>query len=660
MLPVVLCLALVPGCEERTLCNGGPCNPPSYGGSIVAEDGTIPYQVHLKVDDRWLAFERFQDDSGLVSSTVEDLTLSFKAGQNFIDIRVSNGGSTPVRLQGFSLGPIQRSSNGTWLANGYQSWSISPLLDEGMVRNAAPADRDRVQAFNTDVVSLEASTSWWYAGPGNWEYPPSVISVVATARVWKTRFLLQKGGLYAVQGATGDSVPLRPGSEVSFEDLILNGAVSPAPPRRLSIRPPSVTFQPSPIKPPFVPVGWNSWNTLFDKVTEADVLANAQFIKENLPELGINNIQVDDGWEKNWGEWEANEKFPDGMDGTAQKIREMGFIPGIWFAPFLVDVTSSVAKQHPDWFLRGSDGELVKYGVANFGGGATKLILDTTHPEANAWMLGQIRKIVGWGYRYLKLDFLFGGAIEGKRYDSNKTALEAYRGAMLGIGEAAGPEAYILACGAPLLPSVGVAHGIRIGPDVAFFNLPLEWRYVKAEVLNLATRHFPWPAIAPDPDAALVRDLPENEARFFLSAALMAPGIFAIGDHLPALPPDRLALYRRIAPLIPLLYGGKPEEEYFTIPDLFQYPARIIPKTNLEPYLVPGSFPIPPLWIRETGKSSVVAVLNGEDSPRSIDLDVRQYDRIEEIFSGERMVASKTHRVELGPREGRLYLLTSP
>jgi hypothetical protein len=34
--------------------------------------------------------------------------------------------------------------------------------------------------------------------------------------------------------------------------------------------------------------------------------------------------------------------------------------------------------------------------------------------------------------------------------------------------EAAG-EAYILACGAPILPSIGLCDGIRVGPDVSPF-----------------------------------------------------------------------------------------------------------------------------------------------------------------------------------------------
>jgi alpha-galactosidase len=49
-----------------------------------------------------------------------------------------------------------------------------------------------------------------------------------------------------------------------------------------------------------------------------------------------------------------------------------------------------------------------------------------------------------------------------------------YRNALQVIREAAG-EAYILACGAPIIPSLGLCDGLRVGPDVAPFwlNKPL-------------------------------------------------------------------------------------------------------------------------------------------------------------------------------------------
>jgi alpha-galactosidase len=95
--------------------------------------------------------------------------------------------------------------------------------------------------------------------------------------------------------------------------------------------------------------------------------------------------------------------------------------------------------------------------------------LDITHPEVLDWLDKLIRKVVGWGYNYLKLDFLYAGAAIGKRYKDIPRE-EAYRNAMQVMRDAAG-DAYILACGAPIVPSIGLCDGIRVGPDVSPFWL---------------------------------------------------------------------------------------------------------------------------------------------------------------------------------------------
>ena len=64
-----------------------------------------------------------------------------------------------------------------------------------------------------------------------------------------------------------------------------------------------------------------------------------------------------------------------------------------------------------------------------------------------------------YGFDYFKLDFLYAGALGG---------LEEYRhGLPAVIRDAVGPEAYVLGCGAPILPSVGLVDAMRVSPDVA-------------------------------------------------------------------------------------------------------------------------------------------------------------------------------------------------
>ena len=77
-----------------------------------------------------------------------------------------------------------------------------------------------------------------------------------------------------------------------------------------------------------------------------------------------------------------------------------------------------------------------------------------------------MKDVRGWGFDYLKLDFLYGGALPGKRHqDMPREA--AYRNGLEAMREAMGEDAYLLACGAPIIPSLGMCDALRVGPDVA-------------------------------------------------------------------------------------------------------------------------------------------------------------------------------------------------
>ena len=215
-----------------------------------------------------------------------------------------------------------------------------------------------------------------------------------------------------------------------------------------------------------IPRVWCSWYSLYRWVSESSFLEAL----EGLGDLPFDVIQLDEGWEIAIGDWEANEKFPSGMAALADKIRASGHIPGLWLAPFMVTLNSALSRQHPDWLLRDEQGQLVKAGL-NWKG--ITYALDSSHPEMLAWLDALIRKVRDWGYEYLKLDFLYAGALPGKR--KNDLPREAaYRQAMQIVRAAAG-DAYLLGCAALIIPSLGLCDGMRIGPDVApyWINTPM-------------------------------------------------------------------------------------------------------------------------------------------------------------------------------------------
>jgi alpha-galactosidase len=208
-------------------------------------------------------------------------------------------------------------------------------------------------------------------------------------------------------------------------------------------------------KPPRI---WCSWYSLYTAITEERLL----HILAELGDLPFDVFQIDDGWQKGIGDWDANEKFPSGMESLARRIRATGWTAGLWLAPLLVVPSSTIFRDHADWLLRDEKGKLVS---AGFNWGEPLYALDTTHPAALDWLAALMKKVRAWGYDYLKLDFLYAGALPGVRA-IRMPRETAYRHGLAIIREALG-EAYFLTCGAPVIPSLGLCDGMRLGPDVA-------------------------------------------------------------------------------------------------------------------------------------------------------------------------------------------------
>ena len=204
---------------------------------------------------------------------------------------------------------------------------------------------------------------------------------------------------------------------------------------------------------------WCSWYSLYTAIDEA--ILHKTF--DGLGDLPFDVLQVDDGWQINIGDWEANQKFPSGMNALAEKIKSTGRRAGLWLAPLLATSSSKLFRQHADWFLRDERGRFVS---AGFNWGESLYALDTTHPDVTSWLIALMKQVRTWGFDYLKLDFLYAGALKGKRTkDMPREA--AYRECLRVMREAMGTDAFFLTCGTPILPAIGMCDAIRVGPDVS-------------------------------------------------------------------------------------------------------------------------------------------------------------------------------------------------
>ena len=227
---------------------------------------------------------------------------------------------------------------------------------------------------------------------------------------------------------------------------------------------------------------WCSWYSLYTLISEINLLKILSDLDSTISgqSLPFDVFQIDDGWQVGIGNWEPNKKFPAGMEKMASCIHASGRKAGLWLAPLLIVPSSSVYREHRDWLLHKENDDLVS---AGFHWGEPLYALDTTHPGALEWLTALMEKIRTWGFEYAKLDFLYAGALPGKRYVDTPRET-AFRNGLRTIREALG-DTYLLTCGTPILPSLGLCDGIRIGPDVA--------GYYTSHIGDTLLRNFAFP-----------------------------------------------------------------------------------------------------------------------------------------------------------------------
>jgi alpha-galactosidase len=225
------------------------------------------------------------------------------------------------------------------------------------------------------------------------------------------------------------------------------------------------------------PGGYESWYNHYasidDRIISRDLeaigsndnLINTLYLKRGKPTV----FQIDDGWESAVGDWKVDAaKFPRGMAVLAAEIEARGMIPGLWIAPFLVERGSEAYRERSDWLLRDEAGRLAVAGW-NPLWGFDYYCYDLSIPEVEEYLAGVFDVLVeDWGYRYLKLDFLYAGLLRGTRrgggaayehYDRVARRLTSKLLSLRGL-----PLAY-LGCGAPLEASFRHMPLARIGAD---------------------------------------------------------------------------------------------------------------------------------------------------------------------------------------------------
>lgn len=360
------------------------------------------------------------------------------------------------------------------------------------------------------------------------------------------------------------------------------------------------------------PIGWWSWTAYYYGVTQGTMVTNADWLAENLKDLGYRYFQVDEGYQYARGEYATSDAaaFPQGMEYVGDRVRSDGLTFGVWVAPFQVSDRSWVFQHHPDWLVKTSAG--VPVHIGKVGGQFDELYaLDPTNPGAQDYLRYTYRKLVReWGVRFIKMDFMDSSAVEGVYYRPNTTAFEAQRIGLQVIRDAVGESVVLDKDGSPMLTPVGIVDTGRTSQDTGHTFGSTRDAATGVAARFYMNRNF----YITDPDAFTVSEqtvpdrgwhgnkvpLTLQEAEASIALAAVSGGMFEIGDDLPTLgsSQQRLALVRNTE-LIDMARLGRAS----TPVDLMTYRPE-----DLQPSI---------FFLKEDARQQILTVFNWTEQPRT-------------------------------------------
>jgi len=345
--------------------------------------------------------------------------------------------------------------------------------------------------------------------------------------------------------------------------------------------------------------GYESWYNHYTDINEKMILEDLYSLgkTENLIKLWFNDrnkkavFQIDDGWEKAVGEWEVDtSRFPNGLKVIAEKIENAGYVPGIWLAPFLVTRQSKIFSEKPEWLLKESGSG--KFVAAGFNPLWDKYFycLDLSRSDVLEYLQKTIDRVIDeWGFRYLKLDFLYAGMLNGSFADGT-SPYEHYEKACAILTKRHTtandlPVTY-LGCGLPLGSSFRHFPLSRIGADTRE-----QWDWIIPKLVNytggpgaytslmdtIGRSHFNGTVYINDPDVVFLRSnnckLSENEKELIALVNFLLGGQIMFSDNPLRLESQDILLTKRIVGL----YEKLSNDEYGAVridKDVFRLESR--------------------------------------------------------------------------------------
>ncbi len=306
------------------------------------------------------------------------------------------------------------------------------------------------------------------------------------------------------------------------------------------------------------PIGWMTWYAVKFNASEAVVLENARWQAEHLGPYGANCIWVD--WEWYHSKLDASvpehpdintfspdpRRYPQGMKYVADEIRKLGLAPAIWIGPTNDPNLNPFLLKHPDCVLTEQPAWCGRWW------------LDPSHPEVvGTYIPAVFRQLLGWGYEAFKWDILpmslwIADQYHARFHNPTLTPEAAIRGLVQAARDVIGPARYMMSCSGHVCRDITLAidlfDGGRIGGDI------FKWEEYIKQAVERAFTYLCFNNILfyADLDNVVIREefntLAQATSRVSFTALTGTP--VTLGDHLPALPPERVELLRRIMPVL--------------------------------------------------------------------------------------------------------------
>ncbi|MEU8489421.1 alpha-galactosidase [Streptomyces sp. NPDC048641] len=149
------------------------------------------------------------------------------------------------------------------------------------------------------------------------------------------------------------------------------------------------------------PLVLNTWEAVYFQHDLGPLLDLA----DRAASVGVERVVLDDGWflgrrsdRTGLGDWFVDpEVWPNGLTPLVERVRSHGMEFGLWFEPEMINLSSRLAQQHPDWILAppSGAGPSIRH----------QHVLDIAHEEAWKFLYERIDSLVSqYGIDYIKWD----------------------------------------------------------------------------------------------------------------------------------------------------------------------------------------------------------------------------------------------------------------